>query len=108
MERMQFLKAFGATLGGSALLKPQAMARALSECAPATTPSARFRPGPRGQILVATAANGAWSVHTDFGPEFEVLGVRQAAVDTYAELRFQGMPPFSLQLDATGRHWKVQ
>lgn len=104
MDRLQFLKAFGLTLGGGVLLKRNLLAAPLPAAAEATE---RFKPGPEGRILVNRPGTSTWDVHAQFGPDYEVLAVRQEREGTFADLRFQGHP-IRLGLDAGRQHWTVQ
>jgi len=100
MDRFQFLKACGLTLGAGYLAaKPIRLGE--SE---ASTPS--FRPGPQGQIL-ASKGSAQWTPHANFGPDYEVLRVRQEKEGVFADLRFQGRHTIRLCLDANGRDWKA-
>lgn len=108
MDRTQFLKAFALTLGGSALLQQKAVAQVLAADPSKASVGARFRPGPGGQILVATGASEGWSVHAGFGPDFEVLRVSQDSEGICADVRHLGNAAFRLWLDPNAQTWKVR
>lgn len=108
MDRSKFLKTLTAVLGAGPL-----MSWAGGSTAPwnrgtgATLPWPRFRPGPEGRILVCGAEGQPWTVHVSYGPEFEVLGIREEPGATVAQLRYQGRHAIRLQLDANGQHWNA-
>jgi hypothetical protein len=105
MERFQFLKTFGIALGVGVLTSKPLVAGSLPVTEPAT-PTPRFRPGARGQIL-ASSGQGGWVHHAGFGPDFEVVSIHQERGATMAQLRFRNLHDFHLQLDLNGKDWKV-
>ncbi len=104
MDRMKFLQTLGITLGSGALLKQGLMGAAPAD-GQASAP--RFRPASGGRIQVSRDGGRTWGLHAGFSEGHEVLQVRQEARGTYADLCFQGVHTFQLQLDASGKHWTV-
>ncbi len=106
MDRFQFLKTCGIALGVGVLTSKPLLANDPATPEPAVT-NQRFRPGTKGQILVSRGPAEAWTQHAAFGPDFEVLSIRQERNETIARLRFQGQHDIRLQLSANGQNWLV-
>ena len=104
MNRFQFLKTCGIALGAGVLTaKPIQLGNPAPQA-----PAQRYRPGAQqGQILVSQGKDTAWTHHTHFGSEYEVVQVRQEAEGVFADLRFQGRHDIRLRLEGNGRNWKV-
>ncbi|WP_005035782.1 hypothetical protein [Holophaga foetida] len=101
MDRFQLLKACGLSLGAGLLAAKPVLPSDSKE------PLPRFRPGADGQILTSPSEGKSWTRHASFGPDYEVLRVRQEREGVFADLKFQGRHDIRLRLDANGRDWKA-